>query len=80
MVLFALLVKIGHLGRELFLSALLQLAIAVEILRGKKSLQLQEQITVNRRQFRAVGRGGGVPFFKPSRGVFSKACVMVLPT
>jgi hypothetical protein len=43
--LYALFVEISHLGRELFLNILLQLVIAVELLTGKKSLQVQEQMT-----------------------------------
>jgi hypothetical protein len=43
-VLYAVFVEVGCLGREPFFNAFLQLDVAVKLLTGKKSLQVQEQI------------------------------------
>jgi hypothetical protein len=45
-VLCALFIEVGSLLCEQFLNALLQLVVAVELLTGKKSLQVQEQMKV----------------------------------
>jgi hypothetical protein len=45
-VLYALFLEVGCLGHEPFLDALLQLVVAVKLLTGQKSLQVQEQMKV----------------------------------
>jgi hypothetical protein len=44
--LYALFTEVGLLGREPFIDAVLQLDVAVDLLAGKKSLQVQEQMKV----------------------------------